>query len=469
MFIGNHMTVKKGQIYHLDIRKAAFGGKGLGHLGGLAVFVGQTIPGDVARVKIIKKKKNFAVGQLLDLETASPDRVSAPCPYSGYCGGCKWQFVRYSRQLEFKRGHVVESLEHIGQINYGPIHPTLPSPRMYKYRNKMEFSCADRPWRLPHEMVQADIETGFAIGLHVPGTFYKVLDIERCLLQPDLGNTILGDVRKYIRRSEQPVYGLRSHQGFWRFLMLRHSFAYDKWLVNIITAENRGAVNEPLAEMLITRYPNVAAVVNNITARKAGIAVGEYEVPLRGDSWLKDRIGSYDFWISANSFFQTNTPGAETLYEVVKKYADLSGSEDVIDLYCGAGTIAIYLADACRQVIGMEINAGAVKDAIHNCEINSVANCRFIQGDIGRYLDQVQTTPDVMIIDPPRTGMHKKVVGQVLALGPPRIVYVSCNPATLARDLGLMSQRYRVCEVQPVDMFPHTFHVEAVAKLEKNP
>ena len=461
------MAVKKGQLYELEITKAAFGGKGLGHLDGLAVFVAQTVPGDVAMIKVVKKKKNFAVGLLVDLVLASLDRVVAPCPYSGHCGGCKWQFVKYAKQLEYKHAHVIESLEHIGQIDHGPIHPVLPSQRIFEYRNKMEFSCADRRWLLPAEMGRTDLDTEFAIGLQVPGTFYKVIDIQKCLLQPDLGNALLNDVRQYIRHSGEPVYGLRSHVGFWRFLMLRHSFAYDTWLVNIVTSTDRKVLTEPLAEKIVSSYPNVTAVVNNVTSRKAGIAVGEHEISLCGDTWVRDRIGSYDFEISANSFFQTNTQSAAMLYDVVKDYAGLTGNEIVVDLYCGTGTIAICLSKDCWQVIGIEINAGAINDAARNCELNEIDNCRFIQGDIAEGLDRISEIPDVVIIDPPRIGMHKSIVKQVLAMAPPRIVYVSCNPATLARDLNMMAEGYRVCEVQPVDMFPHTFHIEAVAKLEK--
>ena len=463
----NIMAVKKGQIYEIEITKAAFGGKGLGHLDGLAVFVGQSMPGDIARTKIIRKKKNYAIGRLIDLVAASPDRVVAPCSYSGHCGGCKWQFVRYTKQLEFKHAHVVESLAHIGQIDHGPVHPVIPSKQIFEYRNKMEFSCADRRWLLPDELGRTDLDIHFAIGLHVPGTFYKVIDIEKCWLQPDMGNLLLNDVRNYIRKSSEPVYGLRSHVGFWRFLMLRHSFAYDHWLVNIVTASEHKTVTEPLAEELVAKYPNVTAVVNNITSRKAGIAVGEYETPLRGNPWVRDRIGSYDFEISANSFFQTNTQSADTLYSVVQHYAGLTGNETIVDLFCGTGTIAIYLSAFCRRVIGIEINPSAVKDAIRNCDINAIDNCRFIQGDIADCLSAVTETADVVIIDPPRTGMHKSVVKQLLAMAPPRIVYVSCNPTTLARDLNMMAHDYRVCEVQPVDMFPHTFHIEAVVKLEK--
>jgi 23S rRNA (uracil1939-C5)-methyltransferase len=329
----------------------------------------------------------------------------------------------------------------------------------------MEFSCAERRWLLPQEMGCDDVDTGMALGLHVPGTFYKVLDIEACLLQPDLGNHILSDVRQYIKKSPRPVYGLRSHEGFWRFLVLRHSVAMDQWMVNIVTASKDMEQVRPLADQLMLTYKNIASVVNNITASKAGVAFGEKEIRLSGDAILTERIGEYEFEISANSFFQTNTLGAQHLYNVAAQYAELSGDEVVVDLYCGAGSIAIYIADKAKEVIGMEITESAVEDAERNCRRNGIRNCRFIGGDIRFTLPQLGVRPDAMIIDPPRAGMHKDVVKEVLSLAPERIVYVSCNPATMARDIALLKDLYDVVEVQPVDMFPHTFHIESVAKL----
>ena len=320
---------------------------------------------------------------------------------------------------------------------------------------------------MPSELGRPDIERGIAVGLHVPGTFDKVLDTSACLLQPEPGNQILEDVRQFIRFSPQPVYGLRSHQGFWRFVVLRHSVCHDQWLVNIVTAsEDRGSLKN-LADRLCRRHSKISGVVNNITARKAGVAVGETEIPVAGEACLVDKIGRFEFVISANSFFQTNTRGAERLYDTVKRYAQLTGAETVVDLYSGTGTIPIFLSDSAERITGIEIIDSAVVDAEKNCRRNSVENCRFIQGDIRNSLQNIQETPDVLIIDPPRAGMHKDVVPQVVAMNPARIVYVSCNPATLARDLAAMRESYQVLEVQPVDMFPHTYHIEAVAKLER--
>jgi len=461
------MEIKKGQIVEVDITDVAFGGRGLVRLNGLAVFVDQVIPGDRAVIRIYKKKKNFAEARVVELIESSPFRIKAPCEYSGFCGGCKWQFLMYDQQLIYKRQHVMESLEHIGLIKDVMVHPTIPSKVQFGYRNKMEFSCADRRWLLPDELGREDIDRGFAIGLHVPGTFHKVIDTKQCLLQPDLGNRLLGDVRAYMRSSGLPVYGLRSHEGFWRFLVLRHSVALDQWMVNIVTAAEDVQAVQPLADRILQNHSRVVSVINNVTSRRAGVAVGEFERVLAGTEVIEDKIDDFEFEISANSFFQTNSRGAATLYGIVKEYAGLTGAETVLDLYSGTGTIPILMSRHCREIIGIEIVESAVADAEKNCRKNGVNNCTFIRGDIRRCLSQIKQRPHVLIIDPPRTGMHKDVVKQVLELGVERIVYVSCNPATLARDIGMMGDRYRLIEVQPVDMFPHTYHIEAVARILK--
>jgi 23S rRNA (uracil1939-C5)-methyltransferase len=460
------MSVKKGQELKLEISGLAFGGKGIARKDGFTVFVDHTVPLDIVVARIIKKKKNFAVAIVIEILEKSPFRTDPPCIYSGQCGGCKWQFLKYDKQLDYKQQHVIDSLEHIGMIKGVTVHSTIPSKLIYGYRNKMEFSCSDRRWLMPDEMGMENLDLNFALGLHVPGTFHKVLDTKKCLLQPALGNNILDDVRIYIKESNVPVYGLRSHIGFWRFVMLRHSAAYDQWMVNIVTAEESNKIVKPLSDLLTAKYPEIVSVINNINTRKAGIAVGEYEILLAGSPFIKEKIALFEFKISANSFFQTNTSGAEILYEKVKEYAGLSGKEYVVDLYSGAGAIAIFLADSAKELTGIEISKSAVQDAEANCLYNGISNCRFILGDIKDCLEHVKK-PDVMIIDPPRTGMHKNVVKQILDMAPAKIIYVSCNPATMARDLGMIKDNYKVLEVQPVDMFPHTYHIESVARLER--
>ncbi|CAN2045684.1 Uncharacterized RNA methyltransferase CT0009 [Candidatus Magnetomoraceae bacterium gMMP-13] len=460
------MTVKKGQDLELDVSDIAIGGRGLAKVDGFAVFVDKAVAGDRVIARVFKKKKSFVEARTISIIKPSLFRVNAPCQYSGYCGGCKWQFLDYNQQLIYKRQHVSEAIKHIGLLEDVVVHPVIPSKLIFGYRNKMEFSCSDRRWLLPDEMGQ-NIDQSFAMGLHVPGTFNKVLDTKACLLQPAAGNEILCDIRDFMKNSDLPAYGLKSHKGFWRFCMLRHSYAYDQWMVNIVTAQNKSEKLEPLAEMLRDKYPQISSVMNNITSSKAGVAIGQSEICLAGSPYIKDKIGAFSFKISANSFFQTNTRGAQSLYEVVKNYAELSNNETILDLYSGTGTIPIWLSNISKKVIGIELIKSAVEDAGKNCKANNIENCQFIMGDIKDSLSSVSIKPDLLIIDPPRAGMHKDVVKQVMEIAPPRIIYVSCNPASLARDLGMMKDSYQVLEVQPVDMFPHTYHVESVARLVK--
>jgi 23S rRNA (uracil1939-C5)-methyltransferase len=461
------MKPKKGQKIELTISGMAFGGKGIAKVDGYTIFVDQVVAEDLVLARVVRKKKNYGEARVEEILVPSPFRIDPPCRYSGYCGGCKWQFIRYDQQLFYKQQHVIESLEHIGFLSGIPVHPAIPSHLTFGYRNKMEFSCSDKRWVLPLELDSEDIDRSFALGLHVPGTFHKVLDIDECLLQPSLGNRILEDVRTYIKDSEVPVYGLRSHVGFWRFLVLRHSVACDQWMVNIITSTENRDVVIPLANRLKEKYPQIVSIVNSITDRKSGVAIGDYEIHLSGKHAITDRIGPYEFRVSSNSFFQTNTRGAEVLYRTVKNFAELTGKETVLDLYSGTGTIAIYLSGSAEEVIGIEIVESAVSDAEKNCQINQIPNCRFIHGNIRDCLQDTPLKPDVMVIDPPRAGMHKEVVKSIIDIRPERIVFVSCNPATMARDLGMMKDHYDILEVQPVDMFPHTHHIEAVVKLER--
>jgi len=395
------VKIKKGLETEVDIEDIAYGGRGLAKINGMAVFVDQAVPGDRVRIRIFKKKKSFAEARVVDLIDPSPYRVEAPCPYSGYCGGCKWQFLDYSRQLDYKRQHVKDSLEHIGLVKNVEVLATQPSEAIFGYRNKMEFSCADRRWLLPAELSRPDIDRNFALGLHVPGTFHKVIDTRTCLLQPDLGNALLNYIREFIRASKAPVYGLRSHAGYWRFVVLRHSVAHDQWMVNIVTASDDREILHPLARGLMKNFPRVAAVINNITSRKAGVAIGEVEHTLAGSDTITDKIAGFEFEISANSFFQTNSRGAGVLFDTVREYAGLGGTETVLDLYSGTGTIPILLAGFCRSVTGVEIIDSAMADAENNCRKNGISNCNFIKGDIRECLPQLDQKPDLVIIDPP--------------------------------------------------------------------
>ncbi|MDZ7697822.1 MAG: 23S rRNA (uracil(1939)-C(5))-methyltransferase RlmD [Deltaproteobacteria bacterium] len=458
---------KKGQTIELVIEKMANGGSAVGRWNGFVVFVRGGVPGDVVKVRVVKRRRAFAEARIEAIIQPSSDRVTASCPYAGYCGGCQWQHVAYDSQLRHKHALVTEPLEHIGGLTDVAVHPVIPSSEIFGYRNKMEFSFSDRRWFLPHELNLREQEGDFALGLHVPGAFQKVIDIEECLLQKETGNRILRAVKTYVKDSGLPVYGLKSHEGFWRYLTIRSSAAFDTWMVNVVTSTSGREVIRPLAERLHDTIPSVTTVINNINRRKASIAVGDTEEIISGKGVILDRIGPYTFRISANSFFQTHPPAARKLYEQVVAFARPQGHETLVDLYSGTGTIPLYVSDRVRSVVGMELSGSAISDAMRNCVENGIHNCRFICGDVRETLAELDQQPHILIIDPPRAGMHKDVLKGVLELAPERIVYVSCNPATLARDLGQMAQAYHIHEIQPVDMFPNTYHVEAVARLSR--
>jgi len=462
------MNIRKRDLIELRIDKMAYGGRGLARKDGFVIFVKGAVPGDTVVAGIYRKKKDFAEANIVEIAEPSPDRIQAPCPYSGWCGGCQWQQIRYDRQLIFKKEHVEECLSHIASLKAVAVRDTIPSENIFAYRNKMEFSFSDRRWFLPHELDRRNAEGGVALGLHVPGTYNKVIDIDACLLQAEEGNRILRDIKQFVKNSGIPVYNLKTHEGVWRFLALRHSSALDEWMINIVTSREIPDVARELAGHLVRKHPRITSVINNISRRKAAVATGEREIVIRGNSCIADRIGSFTFQISANSFFQTNSAGAKKLYQTVMDYADFKGHETVLDLYSGTGTIAVFLASRVRHVTGIEISESAVRDARTNCKINRIENCRFICGDIREKLGEITRKPDILIIDPPRAGMHKDVLTRVLEIAPETIVYVSCNPATMARDVGRMTHAYKIVEIQPVDMFPHTYHIEAVVKLVRS-
>ncbi|MBF0303652.1 MAG: 23S rRNA (uracil(1939)-C(5))-methyltransferase RlmD, partial [Desulfamplus sp.] len=394
------MSFQKGKTTELEIIDLAFGGMGIAKPDGFPVFIDRTLPGDRVKARITKKKKNYAEGVVIELIQPSSLRQKAPCAYADHCGGCRWQALPYNEQLKYKRQHVIDSLEHIGLLKDILVKDVIPSEEIFGFRNKMEFSCSDRRWLTAEELENPEIKKDFGLGLHVPGTFDRIIDIEKCLIQPDIGNQILSDIRQYIKDSGVPAYNLKTHEGFWRFVMLRSSKAFGNWMVNFVTKQQNDQLLIPLANQLMKKYPAVTSVVNNVTARKASIATGEYEKVLAGERCIKEKLGEFIFEISANSFFQTNTKGAETLYSLVSAYADLSGNDHlrdkesidgkkincgkkhVIDLYSGTGTIPIWLSKDAGCVTGIEIVQSAVEDARKNAALNNIQNCNFYVGDI---------------------------------------------------------------------------------------
>ncbi len=463
-------------IVHLE---SAAEGKCIARLDGLVLFVRGGVPGDKARVRLTKIKKQFLEGELVAVEEPSPDRVPARCRYFGVCGGCTWQDFRYEAQLASKRQHVVDALERIGGFQGIEVLPTLGSVAVYYYRNKMEFSFGER-WLTSEELPappeeRSGEQSRMALGLHTPGRFDKVLDLEECWLQSEASVRIVNATRRFAHERKLPIHSTLTHTGYLRNLVVREGRRTNERMVNLVTFDDRPEVMAAYSAMLLMEVPSITTVVNNITERKSQVAVGDIERVYHGPGYITERIGSRTYRISANSFFQTNTEQAERLYDVVAAMAGLTGSETVYDLYCGTGTIALHLAGAAREVVGVEAVPQAIEDASRNAADNGVGNCTFLLGDLKERLTRDADwthrhgPPEVIVTDPPRSGMHEAVVRQVHELGARRIVYVSCNPATQARDLKLLtaSGRYRIRQAQPVDMFPHTSHIENIALVER--
>jgi len=471
-------SIKKGQEIELDIETLAFGGRGIAKANGFVVFVENAIPGQRVKARVYRKRKGFAEARALEILQSSPEEVEAKCPHFGECGGCRSQNLDYTAQLKYKHQQVVESLERLGGFTKPPVSKTLASPEQFYYRNKMEYSFGRKRWVTKSEVDEEVVSKpkDFALGLHIRGRFDKILDLDTCFLQSPESVEILNFVREFVLQTEIPAYSTKDHTGFWRHLVIREGKNTGERLINFVTAENpkHDNVVEELAAKLTEKFEDTTTVIQNINRKKAQVAFGDEERILFGPGSIQEKIGDYTFQISANSFFQTNTKGAEILYEKVVEFADFRKDEMVYDLYCGAGTISIYIADKVKEVVGFELIRSAVKDAKFNCQLNSVENCLFVTGDLKDSLkvslenSEKWGTPSTVIIDPPRAGMHNNVVQGVLRLQPEKIVYVSCNPATFARDAKSLCQvEYELMKVQPVDMFPMTPHIELVSLLKR--
>jgi len=453
------LPFKKGEQLELKVTDLALGGKGIAKVDDFTFFVESTLPGDLVKAQITRLKPNYGEAKSLEIISPSSFRVGPRCSHFGICGGCAWQNLDYPRQVEFKTKQVRETLEHIGGFSNPPVKPAIPSPEIFYYRNKMEFSFSADHDNLP------------VLGLHKKDRFDLVFNLDKCYLQSETSNLIVQFIREFVKRNQISIYDLKTHQGLLRFLTIREGKNTAEIMINIVTDKGDFPEGKILAQGLSEKFPQIKSVVRNINPHKAQIAVGEKEEVLAGENFITEKIGDFIFEISANSFFQTNTKQAEKLYEVILGMADLKGKETVLDLYSGTGTISFYLAQKSQKVVGVESNPKTVQDAKKNAELNKISNCQFICEEAKTFLALAlirQEKFDLIVIDPPRAGLHPQVVENILKLSPPEIIYVSCNPATLARDLKfLCEEKYQIELVQPLDMFPHTFHIESVAKLSK--
>ena len=472
------LRLKRGDRLELEITGSAFEGKSVARLHGLVVFVEGGVPGDTVAVEVWKTKKNLVEAKIVELKRPSPLRISPRCVHFGTCGGCKWQHVDYKGQLQFKQQHVVDSFERIGGFKDLFIEPIIPADEIFYYRNKMEFSFSDQEWQELPPSVSNPTEShehGIFLGLHVPQRYDKILDLKECHLQSPVSNEILRFTRDFVRERDVPVYSSDSDSGYLRFLVVRQTRRTDQVMVNLVTRTDDSSFMKSFTDGLCRAVPQVTTVVNTLNTKKAQVAYGEEERVYWGEGVIRERLGSHTFVVSAGSFFQTNTVQAERLFTVAREFGEFKSSDVVYDLYSGTGSIALFISSGVKQVIGVESVESALKDAERNAAANNVANCTFILGDLKDRLTKSADwmkdypRPDVVILDPPRSGVHTKVLERLGEIAAPRIVYVSCNPATQARDIKLLcAGNYRLEKLQPVDMFPHTYHIENVALLLLN-
>jgi 23S rRNA (uracil1939-C5)-methyltransferase len=436
---------------------------------GIVIFVDKAVPGDVVDVKIRKVNKSFWEGSVERLVTPSPSRTTPFCKHFGTCGGCKWQYLNYEMQLQFKQKLVFDSMQRLGKIENPPILPIIGSQFERFYRNKLDYSFSDRKWLTNAEMKVDEPQFEPGLGFHIPGKFDKVLDIHECYLQPEPSNEIRLKVREYCIGNELTFMNIRKREGMMRGLIIRNTLKGDLMVIVMVFHDDENKLNG-LMQYLKATFPQITSllyVINN----KANDTIHDQDIKVfHGDSFITEEMEGLQFRIGPKSFFQTNGSQAYELYKVTRDFAGLNGTEHVYDLYTGTGTIANFVSKEAKSVVGIEYVKEAIEDAHLNSSLNGITNTKFFAGDIKDMLTESFVAehgkPDVIITDPPRAGMHSDVVEQLIKLAVPRIVYVSCNPSTQARDIEMMSALYEVKKMQPVDMFPHTAHVENVALLE---
>lgn len=466
--------LKKGDILELDIQDLAFGGRGVSRLEDFVWFVDGGIPGQKVKAIVRRKRSRFGEASLKEVLKPSPHEVPPPCPYFGVCGGCTLQQLDYPIQVKAKNRQLEEILRRIGGLVPGLFLDPVPADRLYGYRNKMEFTFSPFRWRMhPGDPEEPD---DFALGLHVPGRFDKVIDIDACLLQPDIMNQIMRRIRTLCRESGLKAYHFREHTGVWRFLVLRHS-RRNEIMVNLVTSGEEkgpgGKIVTGIAEILTGEIPEITTFVHSITDSPAQSSFGESARVLHGPGKILETLGGKQFEISPESFFQTNAYQADRLFQSIADLAALEGSETLFDLYCGTGAIGIYLSGKVRKIIGLEVIPQAVEDGRRNIVLNRLDNMEILPADMKDVLHDPDFMPrhgepDIVILDPPRGGTHPRTIEDLIRLSCPKVVYVSCNPAILARDLkSFTSGGYTVRKVQMIDMFPHSGHIEAVALITR--
>ena len=465
------MARKKKVHPNVTIVSIADKGKAVGKdAEGRVYFVEGVVPGDVVDVLVLRKKKSFYTGIVANFIEKSSHRVEAKCPHFGVCGGCKWQSLDYNEQTAEKEQIVKDALRRIAKVDDSLVKPIMAAPEQYYYRNKLEYSFSSKRW-LTAEEIKSDefIESEPALGFHRPGAFDKIVDIFECHLQATNSDLIRNFIRDFALEREYSFYDVRNHKGLLRNIVIRNTVAND-WMVTMIFGKDDQEKIQTLCQALLAEFPFIKTMFYVVNQKVNDTILDQKMNLIHGPGYIIEQLGNVKYKIGPKSFFQTNTEQAGHLYQSALEIADLKPTDNVFDLYCGIGSIGLFMAAHCEQVVGIELIEEAIVDANENTKLNDIKNTKWHAGDVKDILDEgfVNTygKPDVIITDPPRAGMHKDVVMTLLEIACPKIVYISCNPATQARDIELLKEKYDAVDFQPVDMFPHTSHIENIALLK---
>lgn len=448
----------------------AAGGKSLAKVDGKVIFIENVVPGDVVDVRLMKNKKDWAEGVPIHTHSLSADRVTPFCSHFGVCGGCQWQMLPYEKQLQYKHKQVEETLKRIGKVALPVCLPILGAAETRHYRNKVEYTFGNKRYLLKEELTDESVNGQQDVaGFHAKGFFDKVVDIKECFLQAEPTNAIRLAVKELGIKNNWPFYDIRNHTGFLRTMQVRLCTTREL-MVNIVVAENDEQKIKLLMETIAKQFPEITTLLYTVNTKWNDSMFDLEPVVYHGKGYVIEKLEDFQFKIGPKSFFQTNTKQGEQLYKVTRDFAELTGTETVYDLYCGTGSIGIFVSKLAKKIIGVEMIEAAIEDAKENATLNNLSSAAFFAGDVIDICNDEffaeHGKPDVIITDPPRAGMHEKLVKKILDMAAPTVVYVSCNPATQARDLLLLDEKYIVAKVQPVDMFPHTHHIENVVQLK---
>lgn len=454
----------------LLVEDYAAGGKSLAKVDGKVIFIENVVPGDVVDVRLMKNKKDWAEGVPIHTHSLSADRVTPFCSHFSVCGGCQWQMLPYEKQLQYKHKQVEETLKRIGKVALPVCLPILGAAETRHYRNKVEYTFGNKRYLLKEELTDESVNGQQDVaGFHAKGFFDKVVDIKECFLQAEPTNAIRLAVKELGIKNNWPFYDIRNHTGFLRTMQVRLCTTREL-MVNIVVAENDEQKIKLLMETIAKQFPEITTLLYTVNTKWNDSMFDLEPVVYHGKGYVIEKLEDFQFKIGPKSFFQTNTKQGEQLYKVTRDFAELTGNETVYDLYCGTGSIGIFVSKLAKKIIGVEMIEAAIEDAKENATLNNLSSAAFFAGDVIDICNDEffaeHGKPDVIITDPPRAGMHEKLVKKILDMAAPTVVYVSCNPATQARDLLLLDEKYIVAKVQPVDMFPHTHHIENVVQLK---